>query len=175
MNAVNIGGYVDDWKQAQTTNSTATSFSALLATLTKPSASATRSIIERKKGATELNTLRVMPFGGSSDNETVITKVTGWNFVKGDGTRGMWVPQFVCEVLATLSSTLVGLANEAVIATEFFADTLSLTAGIAVLTQGTGDLDAAYFDVDISSYELVEITYDLGSADTQNALYKLLT
>lgn len=167
---------VSNWKLAQTTNSTATSFSASIVTLTKPEASATRSVIALPgPGSRTSNTLVVMPFGGNTNNDVINQKVTGWNFSKNDGTRGIWVPSLICEVQATLSSTLVGLASEDVIATEFFADILTLTTGIAVLMQGTADVDPATYIVDVSGFELVEITYDLGSGgDTQNALYRFV-
>lgn len=176
MSQVALESLVSNWKLAQSTNSTATSFSALLSTLTRPAASATRSVIDLgKPGSRTSNTLEVMPFGGNDNNDIVITKVSGWNFVKDPGTRGMWVSRMICEVSATLSSTLVGLADEDVVATEFFADTLTLTTGIAVLLQGTADLDNASFQCDVSGFEIVEITYDLGTGgDTQNALYRFI-
>lgn len=175
MSQVALSSLVSDWKKAQSTNSTATSFSASLATATKPEASATRSIISVVKSMRDSNTLCVMPYGGNDNNDVINQKVRGWNFIKSAGTYGLWVPSLICEVQATLSSTLVGVAGEDVVATELFADILTLTTGIAVLKQGTADIDAATYLVDVSGFELVEITYDLGAGgDTQNALYRFV-
>lgn len=161
---------VPDLNKAQATNSTATSFSALIPTLDRPAASATRSVFDLgKRGTRDRNSLVVYPYGGDANNDIVITKVSGWNQTP----LGMWVSSMICEVSATLSSTLVGLASREVVATEFFADTLSLTAGVAELYQGTADLDIAYFICSTAGFEIIEITYDLGTGgDRQNALYR---
>ena len=164
---------VNNLQLAQSTNSTDGSFSALIPTLTRPARSATRAVFDLgAPGLRSSNVIVVYPFGGSSDDETINVKVTGWNFSKDGGTRGMWVSTLICEVLATLSSTLLGLANEDVVAAEFFADTLSLTKGKASLYQGTSNVDIARFKAPVSGFEIVELTFDLGTADTQNALVR---
>lgn len=165
-----LSSVVPELKKAQSTNSTATSFSALIPTNTKPEASATRSVFDLgHKGTRDRNSLVVYPYGGNDNNDIVITKVSGWNQTP----LGMWVSSLICEVSATLSSTLLGLASREVVATEFFADTLTLTTGVAELYQGTADVDIAYFICSVAGFELVEITYDLGTGgDTQNALYR---
>lgn len=169
-----LPSFVSHWKKAQSTNSTSSAFAALVPTKTKPAASATRSVFPMSHlGLRDQNTLVVKPFGGNDNNDTFNVKVSGWNFIKQSGKDGLWVSTFLCQVLCTLSSTLVGLAGEDVAATEFFCDTLSLTTGSAVLRQGTADVDIAEFLVDVSGHELVEITYDIATgADAMNALVR---
>lgn len=165
---------VSPLRLAKTTNDTATSFSALLATLTRPSRSSTRAVFDLgKPGLRSENVIVVYPFGGNDDNDIINVKVSGWNFSKDEGARGMWISSLICEVAATLSATLLGLASEDVVATEFFADILSLTKGKASLYQGTSNVDIAFFKAPVSGYEIVELTFDLGTGgDTQNALVR---
>ena len=159
--------------KGQSTNSTATSFSALVATVTKPEASATRTVIDLGLGPKQRSTLVVYPYGGNDNNDLINVKVSGWSRVHPvSGGQQMWVSSLICTVQATLSSTLVGLAGMPVVATEFFADVLTLTTGIAVLVQGAADVDTAYFKCSTGPFELIEITGDLDTGgDTMNWLY----
>ena len=179
MSNVYLPSLVNDLKRVQATNSTASSFSALIPTITKPSASSTRAVFDLgKKGTRNQNTVVIYPIGGNDNNDVMNVKVTGWTFAPATSAsgRGMWISTLLAEVACTLSSTLVGLANEIVSATEFFADTLVLSKGVATLWQGTADLDIARFDVDCSGFEIVEVTFDINSgADTMNALYRFDT
>lgn len=165
--------------KGQSTNSTASSFAAIVATLTTPVPSATRTIIDFPQHVPkDRNTLRVWPIGGNDDNDIINVKVTGWSFEQNtqNPAKILWVPGTICEVQATLSSTLVGLAGHSPSATEFFADTLTLTTGYAVLFQGTANVDTAWFECDISGFSRVEITGKLGAGtgDTMNWLYSFV-
>lgn len=172
------------WQRALSTGSTATSFAALLAVQTKPetihSGTTGRYVKDFKsQGVRNQNTLHIKPFGGNDNNDTFNIRVTGYNFAKNSDPQdpnGLWIPDHIATLNCTLSSTLPGVANELVVATEFFADTLTLTSGIAILKQGTADVDTASFLVDISGYELVSITFDIDSgADVMNALVRFDT
>lgn len=168
-------------KRAVVTNKTTANFAALLDTLTKPergSGSTERAIYKvDQDGTRNRNTLVVVPFGGDTNNDIIKVKVKGWSFIPPPSTgKGAWHPTLICEVSCTLSSTLVGLANESVVATEFYADTLSLTNGVATLFQGTADVDPAYFQVGISGFEMVEVEFAMGTGgDQANALVRLDT
>src|SRR5262245_52900901 len=89
-----------EWKLAKTTNDTTNGFSALLATKTRPVASATRAVVDRAKNTSgasivvEESILCVCPFGGDADNNTLLVKVVGWNYHKdvGGSGAGFWVP-----------------------------------------------------------------------------------
>jgi hypothetical protein len=163
-----IGAPVGSLGKAQATNSTDAAYAARLPTATKPARSDTRAVIPRGPGVTDA-TLEVVPYGTDSDNDVINVIVLGWSRT----TNGLWVPRTVCEVQATLSGTLVGVAGQDVAATEFFADTLSLTSGTALLRQGTGNQDIASFLCDVSGFELVELIFKLGAgAASQNALVR---
>lgn len=179
MNNVFLASLVGKLRRVQATNSTAGSFSALVDTIDRPAASATRAVFDLGSTATRnQNKLVIYPIGGNDDNDVMNVKVSGWNFAPATSAsgRGMWISTLLAEVACTLSSTLVGLANEIVSATEFHADILSLTKGVATLWQGTSNVDIARFDVDCSGFEIVEVTFDINSgADTMNALYRFDT
>ena len=179
MESVQIASTCQRLKKAQSTNSTATSFTALIPTATKPAASATRAVFDRGDAVISdpeivQNTIIVLPYGGNTNNDVVNYKVSGWNRTYEEATGAVqWISTLVCEVQGTLSSSLLGTAGGTVAAAEFFCDTLTLTTGIAVLVQGTADVDIARFEANVAGYELVEITYDLGAGgDLANALVR---
>lgn len=163
---------VSGYQRALTTNSTAASFSALVAEAAAPGRSETRAVFStlNNQGRQRWNTLVVLPYGGNTDNDVMNIKVAGWNQTSSGR---LWVPEVKCELACTMSSSLPGLAGNDVVATEFFCDTLTLTTGVAVLYTGTANVDIAYFKVGISGFEFVEILFDLSTnADQMNALVR---
>lgn len=165
-------------RKGQSTNSTATSFAVADSrpTTTKPAASATRTILDFSDlGLKDRNTLCVIPYGGDANNDQFAVKVYGWNVFVPKAQTGieLWIPRFICGVDCTISSSLPGIAGSEVVATEFFCDTIaaSTAAGISVIRQGTADVDVAWFECDISPFQLVELRYDmLTGGDRANAL-----
>lgn len=178
-----VGSLVPDLVRGQATSSTAAAFAVADSrpTTTKPAASATRTVITLGDGSQDPPnkkpgvTLKVMPFGGDADNDKIFVKVQGWNKVKGvtGATTQLWVPKTIVIVEATLTSALPGVALMPVVATEFFADTLALSGnGFAVLHNGTLDVDPAWFECDVSSFEIIEILYAKSTGgDRCNCLY----
>lgn len=130
----------------------------------------------QKLGPREQNTLVVLPIGGTNDNTTLTVKVSGWRSVQPITADGLaqYVSTPLCTVAATLSINLPGNANRAVVAADLFADALTLSAGTAVLYQGTADVDPAMFLCDISGFELVTIDPFLGTAAGANCLFATL-
>lgn len=172
-----IGSLVSRLVKGQSTNSTAAAFSVndTKSTTTEPAASATRTVITTKGSPIKEGvTLKVTPYGGDTNNDKIEIKVIGWNSSPVTGaTATQYVSHTVCEVEATLTSALPGIAAGPVVATEFFSDGLSLTKGFAVLHTGTDDIDTAWFECDVSSYEYVEILYAKGAGGDQiNCLYR---
>lgn len=168
---------LSNWKKALAASSTNASFAALIPTVTKPATSTSRIVFDRTdQGTLRQNTIIVLPYGGDDDNDQVKLKVSGWNLSQNGATRGLWVPTLICEVLATLSSTLPGIANEDVVATEFFADTITLTTGIAIVVSGTSNVDVCGFVADVSGYQMVEVAVAKGTGgDHINALVRFDT
>lgn len=171
-----IGSIVSHLIKGQSTNSTTTAFAVAESrpTSTEPAASATRTVITTKGSPIKEGvTLKVTPFGGDANNDVINVKVQGWNSAPATGYTTLYESHEVCEVSCTLSSALPGIAGTVVVATEFHCDTLSLTKGTAVLHQGTADIDVAWFECDVSSYEYVEVLYSKGAGgDQMNCLYK---
>lgn len=173
-----IGSYSLPLVKGQTTNSTVTAFTAAMGipTITQPAPTATRTIIGETGGCIKRDqvTLKVLPYGGDTNNDVVNYKVQGWNRVQTQTglPSVLWISRVICEVQGTLSSALLGVAGMAMVATEFFCDTITLTTGFAILHNGTADIDVAWFEVDTSSYEIIEVLYDLGAGgDQANVFY----
>ena len=62
--------------------------------------------------------------------------------------------------------------------TERFADTLTLAAGFnagsdAVTVSPTGDI-SGHVRADAAAYTLYEVTFDMGTATSANAIYRML-
>lgn len=171
-----IGSLVSPHQQGYATSTTVASFTAAMSisTVTKPALSTTRIIIDSSGSrAKESVTLKVMPYGGDANDNAINIKVQGWSKVQSQtGLPSIqYVSRFVAEVGATLSSSLLGIAGMPMVATEFCADSLSWTAGVAILHIGTANIDAAWFEVDVSSYEIVEILCNKGTGARANCFY----
>lgn len=160
--------YVTNYAKVLTTNSTAASFASKVPTTTAPSGA----------GVLTLPVTQIMPaqlslifYGTDADNETFKSRVIGWKLV---GT--LYIPILLAEVTCTLSAT-TGVAAATILNTEFFADTIVLTAGTpagsSVVFSPTGEL-VAHLLVDLEGFSIVEITFDMNSsAASANALYAL--
>lgn len=174
MSGVYIGGNNQSPTKGLVANSTAASFAVADSrpTTTKPAASATRTLIERGVGFDDRVSMCVWLYGGNDNNDVVNVKVLGWNRAETTAGVQQWFSAVICEVQGTLSSALLGNALMPVLATEFFCDTLTLTSGIAVLFNGTADVDIATFICGVSFYELVTIDGSLGAGgNAVNWLY----
>lgn len=162
----------------RTVNATDTSFPSKVPTATKPSgtgASASAASVAETKGASNL---RVVPFGAGSDTNTFSLRVIGWKFVGTPGSDELWVPTVLAEYSCALT-TAVGVAAKAVLDTERFCDTLTLTAnmgndGVDTTKFSPGGDLVAHFLVDLKGSDLFELTFDMTGATSGNALTQLL-
>lgn len=176
MTPVIVGSLVTPEVKGLSANSTANAWSALSDTRTEPPVGygATRTVIDNGVTlASDLTALRVTPYGGNDNNDQLSVKVVGWNRLVPLPQQGnvIWRPRLICQVLCTLSSSLPGLAGGDVLSTEYYADTISLTTGVALIYQGTADTDVAWFLCDVSGYERVEVLGKLETGgDTMNWL-----
>lgn len=126
------------------------------------------------------NQLLVMPYSTGSNNDTYSVRVYGWRRLGDNPNTWIWRPCLLTELACTASSTEVGLAGRAVVATEMFADTITITTGPTTAGFGvnvvspTGDV-AAYALVDIKGFQKIELTFKTTSSPTDlNALVALL-
>ena len=170
---VEIQTVASHFNLALAANTTNSSFAASLASGTKPVTTTSRCLIDRGIGP-NFTTLAISPFAVGADDVTGSVKVLGWTRTvhNGDVANALWVPNFVAEVLCTFSSTLVGIAGTDAPVAACFADVLSLTNGIAVLRQGTSDVDTASILLDISATQLYEIFLKVGTATSINAFWR---
>ena len=156
-------------------NSTDATFPSRIPTGTKPSGVG---VIEMSTDNSILtsNGLRVKPYGTGSENNTFSMRVIGWEKTESnpfDANKTLWSPAVLCELLCTLS-TVVGVAGRCIVATERFADTITITTGNAGVTldvvSPTGNV-IAHALVDTKGHRLVELTFSTGSSATDmNAL-----
>lgn len=112
--------------------------------------------------------VQIVPFGDGADDATFDLRVIGWKV----SDLGLWVPTILAQAACTLSAA-VGVASTEVLATQRFADTITLTQVQAnvdsKLSSPTGDLVAS-FQVETRGSALIEVIFDLGTATGANAL-----
>lgn len=90
-------------------------FTAPVATETAPSGDG---VLDCRKNPPQF--VKLIPFGVGNAGQTVTVRLIGWSAVGGK----LFIPQVLCEFLATLS-TFVGVAGSVVTDTQKFADTVA--------------------------------------------------
>lgn len=159
-----------EWVELLTSNSTAASFTALAATATEPTGAG---VIDLPLTGDAVNSfLQLIFFGAGADNSTFDARVSGWSKVDT-----LWVPTPLVEVSCTLGAA-VGVASQAVLDTERFADTLSLAAAysglagsLATVVSPAGDLVARLL-LDLQGFRKFQVQFDMTGATSGNAIYK---
>lgn len=154
-------------RRAFATSSTATSFAAKAATLTKPSGDG---VIELAPlGQPVESALLVYPFGEGDEDTTFSLRLLAWHVA--DGT---WFASTLLELVCTLSA-YVGVAGGAVTATERFADTLAAVTdsgneGVDYLINSPANDTPAHALILLKGTALPELSVDLTGATAGNAL-----
>lgn len=180
-----------EFRRARVTNATDNGFPSRLITAARPSgvgdnaAQATASAVFDLGGgefATGQNRAFVKPFGAGANNATFSMRLIGWNRVYGrtgnDPNTSVWDPTVLGEFACTLSSTPIGLAGKILIATDLFADTITVTGttanqGVSVDVVSPANDTPAHLIIDIKGLQLLELTFTTGgSATSCNALVK---
>lgn len=161
---------VNTYRKAWATNDTSNSFTAKVATVTRPSGDGVVTI--EQVGRYTRNNVILVPYGIGSDNNTMSMRVINWKEISG-----LWIPLIVCEVACTLS-TSVGVAANAVLNTERFADTIALTygnAGIDCQVFSPANNTPGHVTVDAKGATILEVIFSRGgSATSCNALVSYL-
>lgn len=163
-----------DFRRFWATSPTTNGFPARPATTTAPTGDG---VVDLATGRTELpRKLLLAPFGAGADDTTFSLRVTGWRKTVGSATA-LWVPVTLVELACTLS-TAVGVAGADVVATDRFADTITVTKGNAnvdtVILSIEGNL-VAHAVIDVKGSSKAELTITTGgSATSGNALYATL-
>lgn len=177
------------WRRARVNNATDNGFPSKLITATRPSgigdnvaqATASAVIDFGIDGPMSQNGMMVKPFGAGSNNNTASMRAIGWSraVAQNNGLDTLvWDPTDLFEVQYTLSSTLVGLAGKILVATDLFADTITLTgttaiANVNVTINSPANDRPAYLLFDALGFELVEFVFTTGgSATSGNCLWR---
>lgn len=176
------------FKKVRGTNATDASFPSRLPQAARPSgignsaaqatASAVFDLTAGGIGSYIQNSVLVMPFGAGANNNTMSVRIYGWALAtEGKVETDIYIPVLLTEIACTLSSTVIGLAGRYVVATDLFADTLTVTYGNANVSveavSPANDLPA-HFIADLKGFELYEMTFTTGSSATNcNALTKM--
>jgi hypothetical protein len=156
----------DDFVKVLATNSADTSFTAPVATTTKPTAG----VVNLARQSAVPQWLAVVPYGTGGDDSVFEMWITGWRKV-----ATLWVPQRLVKLTCTLS-TSVGVAGAALVATERLCDTITATGGISNVSYqlfSTTDNTPAHALVSPNGCSLIQFTFDLttGTPTGANALY----
>ena len=164
-----------NWTRGLVNSSTEGDFPALVPTTTKPATvdsttTGANLVVWEPHGVRSL----IMPFGVGADNTTFAARITVWRTVVVAGTTTLYVPELIASAACT-NSALVGFAGASLIATERLADTIVLslndTRRVTSYDEATGDLSPAVIEVRHEGAELIEVTFDMGTATSGNILY----
>lgn len=149
------------WALIRATESTDTSLTDKVATITKPVNDGVVAV-----GSDGRDTLELLPLATAGENDTFAIRVIGWRQV-----LGLWAPTPLCTANC-IACAKVGVAGQAVVATQRFCDSITVTSGIGVTPSVAADTIAELF-VTISGYDRVEVLFDTTAAGTtgMNALY----
>ncbi len=175
---------VSRWRRARRTNTTDAAYPARVATLTKPSgagnavAQTTSAVFNMcNDSILTQNSVLVKPYGAGANNATISMKVIAWSYLIEDGAAASAVWDYItlCEVLATLSSSITGPSGGTVTTTDLFADTITLVSGnddVTISITSPADDTPAYFRVDFEGGHLLEFLFKIGTATNANALFR---
>lgn len=166
-NAVEIATESRQFEKVYATNATDASFASRIPTTTAPTGAGV--IDMRVEGVRTYNTVLVALFGAGADNDTYSHRLIGWQNV---GT--LWIPVPLVEIAATLG-TAVGIAAAEAVATDRFADTLTLTKGPSTCeVYSPADNRIGWYTCDVYGFAKLQFDFDMVLATNGNALMKRL-
>ncbi len=175
------------FEKARTTNQTSASFVAKVPTTTEPTGSGSTATNASVRQLGQLNgraytsSVIVCPYGVGSDTNTFSVRVIGWRRVgNADSGTVLWIPVLLAEIEATISTGAgcTGVAGADVVATEYFADTITVTYGNANVSvevvSPAADIPA-HAVVSTKGFQKIELSFSTGSSATScNALIALM-
>jgi hypothetical protein len=184
MNRIQRGNYT----VALAVNATASAYTNPAPTITKPAtvttATAERAVFDlsmNEAGVILPNAVKVIPFGAGANDNTSNILLIGWHRVIPPSTTvqkvPLWVGNILCEIGIIYGST-TGVAGYQPAATDFLADTLTITTGTADqglrITSPTGEQTASFLQ-EITGCELLEFQFKKGTATDTNCLFALIS
>jgi hypothetical protein len=169
-------------RKARTANSTASSFTAKIPTVTEPTHSDANGIYNLYDSGLGIGVdgrvpkrLLVIPFGGNSNDETFSMRVWGWSKTIGAAGTALWIPQLLAELAVTLGN----ISATAIEANMLMSDTVVVTYGITdektlgvSIMAPANDVPAAAW-IDLRGCEKIEFDFDLtGTGDAANCFWR---
>lgn len=180
-----------DLRRARVTNATDNGFPSRLPTATEPTgignsaaqATASAVFVVGGESPSMQNRVFIKPFGAGANNATFSMRVIAWSRVfdhtGNDLNTFVWDPTVLCELTCTLSSTPIGLAGKVIVATDLFADTITITgttanAGVSIDVVSPANDTAGHVVLDLKGAQKVEFTFTTGASATScNALVRM--
>lgn len=153
---------------------------------TATGASVVRWVEADTNGGLGQNGIECCFYGVGANNTTFSCRILGWSPLVTDRLgvvspdTNLWIPVVLVEVACTLSSTPIGLAGKAIVATELFVDTMTITsntanAGVDVDVVSPANDTIARLMLDVQGHMAVEFQFTTGgSATSCNGLYRPL-
>ena len=190
-----IQTFASPWRKWRNVNSTETSFASKIPTATEPTGTGITatdaSVVDLSGGKASMlgaggpqqNGMALCFFGAGSDTNTFSARLIGWNPLQTDrdaavsANTNLWIPTPLFEVSVALSLQ-VGIAGKALINTDRFADTITLTgttanAGVNINIVSPANDTIGYLYVDLAGFMKAELIFDMTGATDGNALYRL--
>lgn len=187
MSPTTLMTLTQNWQRARRTNTTDNGFPSRIARATEPTgvgdaaAQTTSAVWDiANNGNCGQNGIVVKPYGAGANNNTLSVRIIGWTKIieQGDETTASWEPTLLAEIACTLSSTPIGLAGKLVVATDLFADTITLTYGndnITISRMSPANDLAGHVTIDLEGAQKVELTFTTGGSATNcNALIRYI-
>lgn len=148
------------YQKAAAANVTSASFPARVPTIAEPTGGAVVDLANNFFWVPA--ELMILPYGLGSNNDVFDMKVIGWEHIGNVSptTQVLWVPTTIAVFTCTISSTLPGVTLAPVIATEFFADTITLKSAITQPLQADQNATPAtqYRGEDVTIYSPADDT-----------------
>jgi hypothetical protein len=157
------------FKAVRMTASVATSFTAKVATTTKPTGDGVIPIPGYENTLPQQDDLLwFKPWGTNAANETFDLRLWGWTH---DLANGQWEPALLLELNVTLGDIAASKGS-----LSFDADTIVLAKGdsTAKIISPGNDLPASVV-VDVLGFHLLEFDFDSTASATSSVLYRFLS
>ena len=162
------------FKRALTNNSTSTSLAAPTPTTTEPETVDSDTPTSNSKVLSPTKNAIVMNFFGvGSDEEKFDVRVFGWSLTTDGTNTPLWVPSFLVQLTATLSSPVLGVAGAAVNNSEYFADILvastSVTGSSSFYAHSPENNVIASCVLDTFGWDKIEVSLSVNPTGTDDA------
>jgi hypothetical protein len=170
--------YAKDYIRAYTTNTTDAALTGHISKVAAPPTGTGVIHVSTSTGvvATVFDGCLIKFFGTDAANETGTYNVWGWKPLDNSSLTKLWLPDLLLTGAFTLGAG-VGIAGASVINTEFFADTITSTAGsldataFRTLYSPADDTHAwIKFEPESLDYARIEVNVAINSAATVNAI-----